>query len=201
MGCHLHMLVLCYWSLVGSLSLSCLNQYFMAPSWNSDSFFFLVPPQWPSCCRCVWCGVCCQLPAASHDTLYPREAETSPSTPRSSFVVSLVPWGLMGTQDPLDHLGPWVPWGHLGRMAQMEMMERRVKKEMQVFTNWSCFYEGFVKVNILIHGSSTIDLVWNLQTWSWFGIHEIRYKWSHSYAFIHMQQWSISCHADNVSPA
>lgn len=41
----------------------------------------------------------------------------------------------------------------------MEMMERREKREMQVFSD-----KGFVPFHSLIQGFSCTDLVWNLET-------------------------------------
>lgn len=70
----------------------------------------LWPLQRPSCSRCVWRFVCCQLLAVSQRTLQPRKVATSPSTPRSLSAASPAQRGLQAAQDLLDHLGPWVRW-------------------------------------------------------------------------------------------
>lgn len=151
---------------VGSLSLSCLNQYFLAPFGNST---VTVMRQ-----MCVmWCLLtvaCCQsryaLPRRGRNiTIHtsqlvcslpgPAGPDGNPGPPGSPGVIG--PVGPPGKDGPDGTDGDKGEKGDAGISWRLPLLSR------------------FSLVPVIsIHASSRIDLVWKLQTWSWFGIYVVR---------------------------
>ena len=142
----LQLLLTCFFHLISAVD-ACMNvlchQFLFIQLWwlKTQVMFNVVNSfvplscafQCPTCSACLWWCVCCPLLSPSQQT-HPRKLAIFPINQISQSAVFQAPRGPLVTREPPDSRGPWAPWGLQGWTVQMEKMERRVEREMQVFT-------------------------------------------------------------------